>query len=192
MKRISRWIIILLAPAFLWGVCGSTEVRIGYFYPVSETMRNLYHNGGVEFEIEQRVMFKTWNVWTNFNYFQESGYSKGLHDKTSVHIYPLSLGVQYQHHLYANIDWYLGIGGSYTWINLHDHSQYVKQHGHKHGGGVVGKSGLMWYIRKGVFLDLFADYYYTKVSGEHSSLLVYPTSQDIGGLRTGLGIGVWY
>lgn len=60
----------MLMPAFLWGVYGSTEVRFGYFYPVSETMRKIYHDGGVTFEIEQRVISKAWNVWINFNYFE--------------------------------------------------------------------------------------------------------------------------
>ncbi|MBY0529636.1 MAG: hypothetical protein K2P51_05535 [Rhabdochlamydiaceae bacterium] len=179
-------------PLLLWGEKFTTELRGGYFYPFSHVMREIYKSGGPEIEVEQTAnVYENLNLWLNFNYFQRSGHSLGLKHPTSIHLYPLSLGVKYNISLMNNLDLYLGLGGSYTWANIHDNSSFVKQHIHRQGFGGVGKFGFLYFFGKRFFIDLYADYYYTKICGVHHSHN-QSTSQNVGGLRTGLGWGASY
>jgi outer membrane protein len=167
----------------------SLQARAGYFFPAAKLLREVYHNGGFEPEIEGSVKVRDQlRFWTNFNAFIRSGHSQGLHNSTSIRIYPLSAGFKYNFKMRSSWDFYLGLGPSLTWVSIHDHSPYVKQHIHKTGWGVVGKSGFIYRFYGHGFVDLFADYYYTQI-GSISRRGVQSHSLNVGGLRVGLGIG---
>lgn len=194
IKKLLRFFYLTFGiyPLFVLADNFTTEIRTGYFYPISPAFRDIYRNGGVEFELEETFrVYKDLNLWFNFNYFQREGHSLGFNDKTSIHMYPLSLGIKYNFSLMHNLYFYLGIGASYTCLTIHDHSSFVKEHTFKQGFGGVGKSGFLYYFKRRFFIDLFADYYYTQVSGIHRAR-VQGTSRNVGGLRTGLGFGVSY
>lgn len=178
--------LLFLFPMLLWGDHFTTELRIGNFYPTSDLLRKIYGKKGVEFEVEGCVqLHNKLSFWMNFNSFCKHGHSLGLEDKTTLHIYPLSTGLKYTFCFNECLAFYLGVGGSYSWINIHDRSSLVKEHIHKYGWGGVGKSGLIYFFTDRCFLDLFADYYSTKVCGEDHSV-------NVGGLRLGLGAGISY
>jgi hypothetical protein len=184
--------VFFFSPLFLWSDRFTTELRGGYFLPASQVMREIYKNGGPEVEVEQIIRLdRSLNLWLNFNYFQREGHSVGLKDKTTIHLYPFSLGIKYNFHLLESFDLYFGLGGSTTSVRIHDHSAFVKKHIHERAFGGVGKFGFLYFIGKMVCIDLFADYYYTRISGVHRSG-VQGTSRQVGGLRTGLGLGVRY
>ncbi len=182
---MKKWLFsLLLFPSLVWAERFSTELRVGYFYPTSHEVREIYRNGGVEFEAEAAVrLVCDLNLWANFNYFQRHGHSRGAHDDTSIRIYPLSAGLKYNFPLFCNFYFYLGAGASYTWAKIHDHAPNLQSHFSKQGWGGVGKAGFLYCFCSCIFLDVFADYYYTKIS--HGSCKV-----NIGGLRTGAGLGV--
>lgn len=184
------YLFLLFAPFFIHA--STTEFRVGYYYPQSNLMRDIYQNGGVEFEFENTVLISRYiDLWANINYFQRDGRSLGLSDKTSVKLIPVSLGFKY---LYACANYwniYLGIGGSYTWARFHDQSSYVEKHPRKQAFGWVVKSGIIHYLQPCLYLNLFADYYSTSIAGVHQNG-VEGTACNVGGLRTGVGIGTSY
>ncbi|MES2273979.1 MAG: hypothetical protein V4487_07285 [Chlamydiota bacterium] len=178
-------------PLSLCAYHGATELRVGYFYPQSSVFRDIY-SGGIEGEVETSVRFyKDFNFFANAGVFIKNGHSLGLGDSTRIKIFPLSLGIKYIFHLSCAWEFYLGAAPTYTWARFHDRSPYVDQHVHKSAFGVVGKMGFIYTFFKSGFADLFFDYYYTEISGAHFSG-VTPTSRNIGGFRTGLGLGVKY
>lgn len=180
----------LLCPLWLSSECFKMEFRAGYFVPSSSVMRDIYHHGGPEAEWEGAAHLNDdVDVWLNFNYFERNGHSLGLGDKTSIRLFPLSIGIKHNFCLTDQITFYLGIGASYTWLRTHDHSDFVQRHTRRQGWGGVGKSGFIYNLADNLFLDLFFDYYYTSISGVHHSG-VEATSRDVGGLRTGLGLGI--
>lgn len=184
--------ILFTLPVFLQADGMSTEIRAGYFYPASKTFRDIYHQGGAEFEIEQTFAVDcNIDFWANFGYFRRNGHSLGLDDKTSILIYPLSLGFDYNFPICEDFFFYLGAGASYTWVKIHDHSPFVKRHSFRKQFGGVAKSGFVYFFRDCLFLDVYADYYYTRVDGVHRHG-VKGTGRDIGGLRTGAGLGISY
>lgn len=183
-------IIFFLLPLSIYAANGTVQIRAGYYYPESNLMRKLYHSGGAEEEIEGAVeIYEDLSLFLNGNFFVRSGHSVGLETPTSVQIYPLSLGLKYNFHITPIVDLYLGAAPTYTWAIFHDKSPYVQEKVHTSACGVVGKTGALFFFNQRLFFDLFFDYYYTNLSGPHSSGTT-STSVNSGGFRTGLGCGV--
>jgi len=160
------------------------EVRAGYFYPTSKTFRNIYENGGAEVEGEVAYSFNVnWMIWGNVNYFQRRGRSIGFQDKTTIYMVPISLGFKYRFQFNRPLLPYLGGGATYTFLNIKNHSDFVKRNVTKSGFGFVVKAGIYIYLPRNFYLDPFIDYYYQRVNF-HAKRNV-----DVGGLRIGSGFG---
>lgn len=174
---------LLCLPAFLQGECFTAQFRCGYFFPASHFFKEIFHENGIEVEGEAAMYLnQDWSVWMNFNSYQKGGHSLGLHDKVNVYVRPFSMGLKYEIPLTRDLALYLGGGATYTWITTHQHTPFIDRHVYKRSWGGVGKSGLIYHINDCFFLDLYADYYYTKFDTERGS-------QNLGGLRAGVGIG---
>lgn len=179
-------------PSLLCGECYTVEARAGYFFSSNHLVRKIYHHGGAEFEIQGSVqLYDQFSLWSNFNYFTRSGHSIGLYDKTTIQIYPLSAGISYSYAFHECMEFYFGVGGSYSWLRTHDHSSFVQRHTHKQAWGGVAKSGIHYFFSECYFLDLFADYYYTKIR-KSSYKGVENRAVNIGGVRVGLGLGMMF
>ncbi len=189
--KLKNILVALLLPLSLSAYQGMTELRVGYFYPVSGVIRDIY-GGGIEGELETAVrLYAGLHLFANGGIFVKDGHSLGLDNRTQIKLFPLSLGLKYNFRISSIWEFYLGAAPTYTWAYFHDHSSFVKQHVHKSAFGAVGKMGFLYTFKKIGFADFFFDYYYTEISGTHSSG-VTGTSRDIGGFRTGLGLGVKY
>lgn len=161
-----------------------SELRGGYFYPTSKDFREIYPRGGLEGEIEVSKIFReNWIAWGNVNYFEKDGRSIGFHNKTTIRMLPLSLGLKYQFHFCRSISPYLGLGLTYTLSNIQNHSEFVKKNVIKGAFGFVVKSGTFINLSENFLLDLFFDYYYQKIHFYQSHHV------DLGGFRMGLGLG---
>lgn len=181
MKKLA--LLFLLLPSLLVGGNLSTELRVGYFYPSSHVVRDIYRRGGVEPEIELSARFcQNWLLWANGNMFLRRGSSIGGGNRTWLHVFPLSLGVKYELPMTDCSAFQLGIGASYTTIDIHDDIANDDNHFWRNLWGVVGKSSFVYYFNETFYSDLFLDYYYTRTS-HHQPL-------NMGGLRTGLGVGI--
>lgn len=187
MKYYLLTVLLFLLPtlAFAEDDRFSAQFRIGYFRSTDDTVKDIYGKGGLDLETELGVEFREKFIgWLNFNYFRQQGHSIGLGDRTTMQIYPLSAGIKFLMTVDPCIDFYIGIGASYTWISLHDNSPFVEQKTRKQGWGAVGKAGMLYYLNHSWFLDLFADYSYTRVSND--------PYVNVGGARLGIGLGVGF
>jgi hypothetical protein len=91
-------------------------------------MREIYHNGGVEPEIELGVrVYDQLTVWGNFNTFTANASSIGLQEPTAIQMYPLSIGLKYNIEMVESLELYLGIGPTFTCVEIEDYSPYVQQ-----------------------------------------------------------------
>lgn len=179
-------LFFLLAPCILLGDCFTAEVRAGYFYPASKLMRKIYQNGGPEFEVEASAqVFNDFSLWVNYNSFRRNGHSIGLRERTNLRLYPISFGLKFTQPLTECLAAYIGAGASYSTLKIDDKSDFIDRPLHRYSWGGVGKAGLLFFLTENIYLDVYADYYYTKVSFAGKSL-------NIGGLRSGIGAGVSY
>lgn len=184
--------LLLLSPCLLSAHDWALEVRGGYFWPQQRVVREIYHHGGGEVELEgMKWVYKGLNVWANVNYFPRSGQSIGPGDSTRINLVPLSWGVKYFFPLVAGLDVYLGGGASYTFVRIKDNSCFVEEHVSKGGFGGVGKFGVAYTFNNHLFLDLFADYY-SRMRFHPKNPCIEGFSVNFGGIRTGLGIGMAY
>lgn len=190
-----RLLSILFFPTLLFANRGTLQMRGGYFYPTSELMRDIYHDGGGEFEIQASLNLNPKiSLWGNFNFFQRNGDLLGLCDNTRIQIYPLSIGALYIKPIHQRISLYFGMGASYSLLKIDNESPLTMQNirnipqnfrENKNGWGLVTKTGITLELTDHLFLDVFADYYYTKMD----ILLI---SRQVSGLRTGIGLGIYY
>lgn len=185
-----RWGLLLIwifSLGALQAFDSTAEVRAGYFYPTSDLLRKIYSQGGAEEEIEiSGLFYEQWQAWGNVGYFGKNGRSLGLRERTEIRLIPLSLGIKYVLLPSACIHPYLGLGASYTFFHVRNHSDYVKRSVSRGNMGFVVKSGFNIDLACHYFLDLFADYYYQYIN-LHSNNERH--SIDIGGFKVGAGIG---
>lgn len=180
--------LILISFGTLQANDWTVELRGGYFYPTSQLLRKIYHRGGAEGELELSRNFcphcyPNWQIWGNVNYFARKGRSCGLHNKTRIHIVPISAGLKYVFIPHCRLRPYLGMGASYSFMHVRNKTNDVKRHSNKQGFGFVVKAGIYYDLPYNFIIDLFFDYYYQRVHFHSSG------TRNLGGLRTGIGLG---
>jgi outer membrane protein W len=155
---------------------------VGYFRPADHLIREIYPRG-VALEVQLRRQLVPYiEGWVNANYFVKRGQSLGLHEKTRLQILPLSIGLNVHRCIAEKFTPYIGLGATYTMLKTFDQASSLTKRHHRYRFGGVAKSGILYSVNQEFFFSAFADYYYTKVSNGHGNI-------DIGGLRTGLGLG---
>lgn len=168
----------------------SGELRLGYFWPSSNLIRELYPSGGLEGEAQLNFRFRyNWETFANVAYFQKEGRSSGQADVTKLRLTPLSFGINYLFLPDCRCCPYLGFGANYTFFSNDNHTApFIEEHASNSGWGWVGKSGLYIQLPNCFYADLFVDYHYNRLhfkgTGAHGA-----TKVQVGGIHTGLGLG---
>ena len=162
--------------------------RAGYFQFTSDWAKKIYSNGAPDIELEGSVtIHPNISVWSNLNYVWKTGHSTAFANATHLDLGTLSLGVN----LMTPSKWsstlvYIGLGISGAYVDTKDHTAYLPINTSKLGVGCVAKLGIFIPCIKHVFLNPFFDYYYQPI---HTTNSAHHSTVDMGGFRTGLGIG---
>lgn len=192
MKKLLFYLyfICFLLPLFLSSWEG--ELRVSGYHPTSEKFRRIYDEWIPQYQLEgSGELDENWKVWGNVAWLQKRGESEGLHNKTTLHLIPLSLGVKRVFCCNDLFSLYLGAGVSYAFLHIHDDSHYVIKHTSKRAWGAIFKSGIYVPISECFYLNLFTDYLYQPFhfSHHHGSPRVERHSINAGGWSVGLGVG---
>ena len=151
------------------------EAKAAYFYPTDKRFRNIYSGNGIYGLEYDRHIWHRFFVWSEVDYFHQSGKtdidigsingtlpSSSLKspksNRTCVTIVPCSIGLKY----FFNKDpipFYLGAGGTATFLHTHVDSRYLVKERSKWGFGGAFKGGLLFHIKRAFLIDLFVDYY---------------------------------
>lgn len=132
------------------------EGKVAYFYPTSHKFRQIYGKNaiyGAEITVPLQSRFA---LWASADYNKENGRSIGLHNKTTASIIPLGFGLKYFIPFYK-ADFYFGAGVDYIFLNVHNHSRYVKNV-HRQGWGWSTKTGIIVDLTCNWFIDISANY----------------------------------
>jgi hypothetical protein len=168
------------------------EAKIGYFYPTDAKFRHIYSNGGgiYGFEVSCQA-WKEFYGWASGSYFTQTGRSQGEHHRTRITLVPLAAGLKYViPFCEKRLDLYGDIGFVTTYFHTHDHSRYVIKSNSKWGTGGVWRIGCLGYVYDSLFIDVFADYTYTKIHFHNTDNgRVIRRTADISGFSWGAGIG---
>lgn len=163
--------------------CGSCfshpalEVKFAGLCPFEGRLRHIYSDVLPIVELEASVMWGC-NIkpWVNVGYLWDDGQSiiephhvEGVHhNKTDLRIIPLTLGADYIMSCGCSTDVYFGLGAAYSWLKIHDHSQYVHEHVNKGAFGGVARLGAIYHVSYCVFIDAFVEYFYTRFNFSNS------------------------
>lgn len=185
IKFIFVFLCINLCP-LIANIESSLEIRTAAFFHSSERFRNIYGNVSGSYQLETSTKWNECNcfeTFANFDWFSKHGRSKGFKDKTRVNIANISVGIKFPYQLSQCFTAYVGIGPSFSRISIKNHGHCCNhQKVSKLAVGGLLKSGIYYFFNKCVFVDLFVDYLYQPVH--------FKRHVDIGGLKTGIGIGV--
>ena len=177
-----------LFPAWVWGIEGTLQARVGYFGLTSSWPREIYGCGAPDFEIEGGINLTPCAFyWSNLNYVWKQGHSTEFSDHTHLDLAVLSTGFNLATPILdSSTLLYLGLGISGACVHTSDHSAYLPAHTTRFGVGFVAKSGVSIPCTTHLFVNPFFDYYYQPIhaqsDGVHSRV-------DMGGFRVGLGFG---
>lgn len=185
-KTIPRIVLVFLCLSFCPLFAkhqGSVEIRSAAFFPSSELFRKIYGNIGASYQLEISTMLNGSSIgWINFDWFSKHGTSVGFHDPTKVSIANISLGFKFLHPFSEQFIPYFGIGSSFGKIWLKNQSQCGHERVSTLAIGSVLKTGIYYFLHKQTFIDVFVDYLYQPAHFE--------TNVNIGGLKTGVGLGL--
>ncbi len=176
--------LFLLGNLFsLMAVETTWEIRSAAFFPSSHRFREIYGNVCLSLQLEASAkLYDCADGWANLDWVSKNGKSDGFNDSTKVSIANFSFGIKFPYQLCEQFTAYIGIGPSLSRIWLKNKSQCGHETVSKWAIGGVLKTGIYYYINNCVFIDVFLDYLYQPVPFE--------THVNIGGFKTGLGLGV--
>jgi len=160
------------------------EFRSAAFFHSAKRFREIYGDVGPSFQFEASMRcFEIMEAWINVDWFSKQR-SHGDCCHSRINLPNFSFGINYVYPFSRRFDLYCGGGPSLGRITLKNKSCCIREKKSKYILGVVFKSGVRYYIFDDLFIDLFVDYIVQRVDYKHHV--------DVGGLKTGLGIGVGF
>lgn len=186
MKFLSKIFCVMflsiLCPAVAKTQNFNVEIRSAAFFHSSKRFRDVYGDVGCSYQLEASALLNNcWNGWVNFDWFSDHRKLKKCHASTDVSIFNTSVGLKYTHQFCKRYVAYVGIGPSFSriWLKNKCHCEHEKISKFVIGG--LLKTGIYYFFTCDLFLDLFFDYLYQPVHIDRHI--------DIGGFKTGVGIG---
>ena len=162
------------------------EIRCGGFIHANKTIRHLYGNIGTSYSLEVSHQFKpSMACWVNLDYFSKqgkiSGCSSGHSGHTHMKLPNLSIGLKYFYPIQETITLYIGLGPSLSGVFIRNRSECLREKVSRAALGIITKTGIYYPFYENFFADFFIDYLYQPVR--------FKKQLDIGGMKTGIGIG---
>ncbi len=183
-----------------WSECDCCEdyfldFRYAAFFPLSSTVRKVYDNAFPDIELEVATNLTDYcRAWFNAGYIWNEGASS-LGNKTTLSMVPLSLGLMFVLPATCDIDVYLGMGPSFTFLRIEDDSHYVRRHVRKNGFGGAIKTGFYYHLDENFYFEGFLDYFLQPYHfGKDRSKKHYVERHDLtmDGIKLGFGAGVTF
>ncbi|MEI8365274.1 MAG: hypothetical protein WCF65_02550 [Parachlamydiaceae bacterium] len=173
------------------------DARLSYFWPESSSFREFYGNGTVDYQLTGTIpvyqgcsfLLRGLNLWWAADYIENSGHSQGLGNKTKIKMEPVTAGLKW---VYPH-SWlrpYIGIGLKYYFLQVHNTSDFVKEHISRNGPGCIAETGIQIFSCNHIMGDLFLSYSFKQFGAPSNHLPnVTTTGLDVSGINIGGGIG---
>lgn len=182
--------IVLAAPRTTLASVWSVSSRVGYLSPTEKTVRDIYGNGMPFYELEVDYSLGAgWDLFAAAGHAYKSGRSIGLRDKTTLQYWLGEGGVIYRWQFENGLRPYLGIGLTYSLMDIHNDSPFVEQKVRKYGFGGIVKAGLAYVFYNGWSVEAFTNYNYIEHKGGGCSKPHVNFSNLIFGLGVSIPLG---
>ena len=173
------------------------EARFSYFWPEASEVRDVFGNGGVDYQLTGTVPFyqgenfglRGLNFWWGIDYFNQNGRSIALNNKINIQAEPLTAGLKWIYPQYS-VRPFIGAALKYYFVQTHNHNPFVKERVSVNAPGFAVEAGVQLFLAKYLMMDLFASYSYIHLGAPSINLSnIQSTSLDLGGLNFGGGLG---
>jgi len=186
-KIASLSALLILSSASLASANSTVEFRSAAFFPTSSHYRDIYGSVGPDFEIEWSTCLCCVETWANLTWYPACGHVSSC-GKTGLNVVNFSFGLKKSCQICDCFYIYGGIGPVLggAWVNnkikcCSNCSRSNERDSAFAVGGII-KSGFYYYLTCNFFVDLFVDYFY--------DYAFFHRGVNVGGLRTGLGLGM--
>jgi len=169
----------------------TVEIRGSVFVPQSTRVKKLYddHLHNYDFVVSKRIN-KRWDLYVEMGMICKKGRSLGGSNRSRMGFFPTTIGMKYYMPVMKQLDFYLGAGGQYGFLRVHDHSSYMSHNRFRRGAwGGIANSGFRYAITRNIFIDLFADYQFINFHFGGSRHNIRRHDFNMSGPRFGIGIG---
>jgi len=153
------------------------KVGINYFIPSEKVFKDIY-GGGMMYMGEINIaIWKSLELWIGGSYFLKKGKLTFTEEETKLEIIPIGGGLRFRLST-GRLDFYVGGGLSYFLSEEKNPIGDVS----KRELGYDGRIGSIVELPKGLIIDIFINYSYSITKPADFKV-------NIGGFRTGIGIG---
>ena len=175
---------VLISPLeMIFGSENTLEFRSAAFFHQSKKFRHVYDPISVDYQLDGTLALSpSFELWVEFDYTTKSKKKECYY--TKIKLTNCSLGLQYVHRFFPKLEGYIGTGVSLVRANLHNRSCCSDEWENKTAWGSLSKVGVRYWVTDNLFLDVFTDYLYQEVH--------FKKSVNVGGFKTGLGIGIGF
>lgn len=172
-------------------------VRGAAFLPLKHQLREIYGTASPTLELESSYRL-TGNLaqkgdqlllWENIGWTTKTGQSIGFGYYTRMNLIPFSAGLEYEVHCCAGLDFYFGLGATYSLLRIKNYDGFETTHLNREAWGFTTKTGFRYTFCKHFVIDAFGDYYFTRF-GEMNHDPIQPINNDFSAFFVGGGIGV--
>jgi hypothetical protein len=170
----------------------SLQARGAAYFPFQSQIRKIYGTALPTVELETSYSVCQWSdcnqllLWANLGWTFATGETIGFGYYTRLNLIPLSVGVEYQLNICRNVDFYAGIGPTYSFLLIKNKDGFSTSHLYSSQFGLTTKTGFRFTFYTNYFFDVFGDFYYTPFGKMHDSI------QSINGNFTGFFLGAGF
>lgn len=171
------------------------EARAGYFYPMSSGFKKIYRDGELYGAEVGAYLCDEFQLWASANHLARRGKSGGSFEndfKTRVTYTPFAAGFKFLIPIECWMDLYFGLGAQYARFHTSDNSSFGGlHHSKKYGWGGIVKLGVLIDVTDCIYLNLFSDYSFIKMSFHNSHHGIFTRHNSVlDGWIFGVGVGV--
>lgn len=190
----------VMIPAFItsstYGRDILLEFKGAYFHPTGSSFKKIY-KGAALYGPEITVQLcddSDWYGFASVDYLSKGGYSIGLGTPTKISLLPMAIGLKYFTPVpcWECTDFYVGLGFQPVRVKIRNDSPYVIPRQTKWALGGIVKVGSYIYLPRNVFIDVFIDYSFAKLSsGSAAGPMgpIVPLKASVSGAIFGIGLG---
>jgi hypothetical protein len=173
------------------------QVRGAAFLPLEHQIREIYGTASPTLEVESsyRLAGNLWQkgdqllLWENIGWTTKTGRTIGFGYYTKLNLIPFSAGLEYEVHCGAGLDFYIGIGATYSLLRIKNYDGFETTHLNREAWGFTTKTGFRYTFCKHFFIDAFGDFYYTRF-GEMNHDPIQPINHNFDAFFVGGAVGV--
>ncbi len=183
----------------------SLDLKLGGFYPLAKKTRNtdstktrriypiIWVNAGL---VVTKTFCNRFQTWFGIDYIFTNGESTILKKKSHFNLLPLSLGVSYLQPISCNTIAYLGVGGTYSFLWIRNHSKHFLTRVNHSGFGGIAKAGFYYWLWDKAYVDAFVNYFYQYFTfRKHKATdggYIQRNDVNLSGLSFGLGLKIMF